>query len=137
MKAYRSGEYEAAKAQFLSLAELGDGASQFNLGAMALQGQAGAKDLGTGVGWLLAAAENGYENMTPEKLAALKSSLSPDQLRVAQNVVDRYGRPALLSSVLPPKSFYAYCSQIVPAKVLKTFIPAYPVTPKGVRRTGS
>ena len=39
LKDYTSGNYEAAHAQFLALAELGDGASQFNLGAMALQGR--------------------------------------------------------------------------------------------------
>ena len=53
---YRAGHYEAAHAQFLSLAELGDCSSQFNLGAMALHGQGGPKDRGSGAGWLQAAA---------------------------------------------------------------------------------
>jgi hypothetical protein len=36
---YRAGKFAAAHAEFLELAELGDGPSQFNLGAMSLHGQ--------------------------------------------------------------------------------------------------
>lgn len=50
VKDYQAGHYEAAKPQFLTLAELGDVGSQFNLGAMALQGQAGPKDMASAVG---------------------------------------------------------------------------------------
>jgi len=39
MRDYNAGRYDAAHAQFLALAELGDCSSQFNLGAMALKGQ--------------------------------------------------------------------------------------------------
>src|ERR1700694_6208134 len=49
---YNAGHYDVAHAQFLALAELGDCASQFNLGAMALKGQGGPKDAGSGVGRL-------------------------------------------------------------------------------------
>src|SRR6202521_4179630 len=58
---YNAGHYDVAHAQFLALAELGDCSSQFNLGAMALKGQGGPKDAGSGVGWLQAAAGNGCE----------------------------------------------------------------------------
>src|SRR5580704_17601528 len=95
LKEYTSGNYETAHAEFLALAELGDGASQFNLGAMALQGQAGPKDVGVGVGWLLAAADNGYVNMPAEKLAAMKSKLTEAQQKTAQGILDHYGRAAL------------------------------------------
>ena len=60
LKDYNAGRYETAHAQFLSLAELGDCSSQFNLGAMALKGQGGPKDIASGVGWLQAAAGNGW-----------------------------------------------------------------------------
>jgi hypothetical protein len=42
LKDYNAGRYEAAHGEFLTLAELGDCSSQFNLGAMALKGQGGA-----------------------------------------------------------------------------------------------
>ena len=46
MQDYAEGRLEQARAEFLTLAALGDSASQFNLGAMAMQGQAGPKDMG-------------------------------------------------------------------------------------------
>src|SRR4029077_8231248 len=63
LREYNAGHYDVAHAQFLALAELGDCSSQFNLGAMALQGQGGPKDAGSGVGWLQAAAGNGCERV--------------------------------------------------------------------------
>src|SRR4029077_10244080 len=51
---YRDGHYDSARRQFTAMAELGDCSSQFNLGVMVLQGQGGAKDIGTGIGWLAA-----------------------------------------------------------------------------------
>src|SRR5438270_7357716 len=45
---YNAGRYLAAHEQFQRLAELGDCSSQFNLGAMALKGQGGPKDSGSG-----------------------------------------------------------------------------------------
>src|SRR3979490_2204259 len=56
---YNAGRYELAHAHFLALAELGDCSSQFNLAAMALKGQGGPKDDGSGVGWLQGARANG------------------------------------------------------------------------------
>src|SRR5688500_15705085 len=64
---YQAGEFAAARAEFLQLAELGSSASQFNLAAMALRGQATAEDLGAAAGWLRAALENGSEQITQEK----------------------------------------------------------------------
>jgi len=45
---YNAGRYELAHTQFLALAELGDCSSQFNLGAMALKGEGGPQDAGSG-----------------------------------------------------------------------------------------
>src|SRR5467141_3779785 len=71
LREYNAGHYDVAHAQFLALAELGDCSSQFNLGAMALQGQGGPKDAGSGVGWLQAAAGNGCEQLVGNKVAGL------------------------------------------------------------------
>jgi uncharacterized protein len=101
MSQFDGGHYEAARAEFLALAALGDGNSQYNLGAMSLKGLGGPANKGTGVGWLLAAAENGYQELPSEKLHALKASLSEVELHDAQRVLDVYGHEALLRTTLP------------------------------------
>jgi TPR repeat protein len=92
---YQAGHYEAARAQFLALAEVGDCSSQFNLGAMALAGQGQPKDSGSAVGWLQAAAGNGCERLVGNKLAGLSARLSTEESRSAAAIVARYGREAL------------------------------------------
>ena len=95
LREYQAGHYDSAHRQFLALAELGDCASQFNLGAMALQGQGGPADPGSGVGWLQAAAANGCEKLAGAKLPALQAGLSGEQARAAADIVARYGHEAL------------------------------------------
>jgi len=119
LKEYQDGHYETAHAQFLVLAELGDAASQFNLGAMAMHGQNGPKDLGTAVGWLMAAADNGNRDLVEEKLADMQSKLTDEQHRTADGIASRYGRTGLLKTVLPVPNFQAHCTDLVPARVLK------------------
>jgi TPR repeat protein len=80
---YRAGHYEAAHAAFPSLAELGNCSAQFNLAAMALHGQGGPKDPGSGAGWLQAAAGNGCGELVANHLAALTGKLSPEEARAA------------------------------------------------------
>src|SRR5437879_12837067 len=63
---YNAGRYLAAHEQFQRLAELGDCSSQINLGAMALKGQGGPKDSGSGDGWLRAAPPNGCQPLLRE-----------------------------------------------------------------------
>ena len=101
MSQFDAGRYEAARAEFLALAALGDGNSQYNLGAMTLKGQGGPASRGAGVGWLLAAAENGYQELPAAKLQSLKASLNEAELRDAQQVLDVYGHEALLRTTLP------------------------------------
>lgn len=101
VKQYAKGDYLPARNEFLGLASLGDAASQYNLAAMAQQGQAGPQNLGASIGWLLAAAENGYQRVPSERLAAARARLTADQQREAQQVLDRYGREALLKTALP------------------------------------
>lgn len=100
-KKFVAGDYSQAREEFLALAELGSGAAQFNLGAMSLNGQGTSKNEGEGVGWLLAAAENSYQNMPPEKLAALRAGLSEADNQAAQRILLRYGREGMQQRVLP------------------------------------
>jgi len=116
-KEYQDGHFEAARAQFLTLAGLGDAASQFNLGAMAMQGQGVPKDLATAVGWLEAASENGSRRLAPEKLADLRSQLTDEQRKVADEILRRYGRAGLQETALPIPSVNAHCPDVVPPKL--------------------
>lgn len=92
---YRAGHYDSAHAQFLSLAELGDCSAQYNLAAMALHGQGGPKDLGSGVGWLEAAAGNGCGQLVGNRVAGLTPKLTAEETRAAAAIVARYGPQAL------------------------------------------
>ena len=121
MSQFDAGRYEAARAEFLALAALGDGNSQYNLGAMTLKGQGGPGSKGTGVGWLLAAAENGYHELPAEKLHSLKASLSEAELHDAEQVLDVYGHEALLRTTLP--SDHMSCAGLVQGRPALTNDP--------------
>ena len=121
---YNAGRYEAAQAQFLSLAELGDCSSQFNLGAMALKGQGGPKDVASGVGWLQAAAANGCDKLVGNKLTGLTAKLTPEQSHAADAVLTRYGPEALhAQGVVNPD---LTCRDTTAARVLSAPEAEYP-----------
>jgi TPR repeat protein len=113
VKDYAAGQYDTAHAEFLTLATLGDVASQFNLGAMAMQGQGGPKDLATAVGWLTAAADNGSRQLASEKLAAMRARLSADELKTADDIAQRFGRANLLKTALPVPQLSSRCANVV------------------------
>ncbi len=129
---YNAGHYDVAHAQFLALAELGDCSSQFNLGAMALQGQGGPRDAGSGVGWLQAAAGNGCEQLVGNKVAGLTAKLSADESRAAAGIVARYGRDALHTQGIVSPDFS--CREQAPASVLQAPAPQYPRLAGDTRR---
>jgi TPR repeat protein len=105
---YRAGHYEAAHTAFLSLAELGNCSAQFNLGAMALHGEGGPKDPGSGAGWLQAAAGNGCGELVANHLAALTGQLSPEQTRAAADIMARYGPEALHAQGVTDPEFICF-----------------------------
>src|SRR5262249_30568178 len=113
-----------AQAQFLALAELGDCSSQFNLGAMALKGQGGPKDAGSGVGWLEAAAGNGCQQLVGGRIAPLKAQLSAAEAQAAEGIVARYGHEALQRQGVLSPSFN--CPGQSPASVLEAPAPDAP-----------
>ena len=123
---YRAGQYDTARAEFLTLAALGDVASQFNLGAMAMQGQGGPKDLATAVGWLTAAADNGSQQLAPEKLAAMRSRLTAGELKTADDIAQRFGRANLLKTTLPVPKLSVHCANVVPARPVDVPSSEYP-----------
>jgi TPR repeat protein len=124
LKDYTEGRFDAARTQFLALAELGDCPSQFNLGAMALKGQGAPQDRGAGVGWLQAALSNGCREQVGERLPGLQTSLSPEQRRAAEEIVGRYGHAALEAQGVVNPNFE--CQALVPASVRDTPTPEYP-----------
>jgi TonB family protein len=117
LEQYKKGDYEHARAEFSELAALGDGASQYNLGAMLMQGQGGPKDFGSGVGWLTAASENGYTGLPPDRLKTMQAKLSPEEKKAADGMVASYGRAAMDAHVLPAKdAFRMGCGERSQAK---------------------
>jgi TPR repeat protein len=129
---YNAGRYEVAHQQFLKLAELGDCSSQFNLGAMALKGQGGPKDAGSGVGWLRAAAGNGCQQLVGNMLTDLEGRLDAGERHAAGEIVARYGRDALRAEGVVEPEFT--CRGDTPATVLESPAPEYPPAAGGVRR---
>ena len=124
LKDYNEGHFDTARAQFLSLAELGDCPSQFNLGAMALKGQGAPQDRGAGVGWLEAALSNGCRQQVGERLPGLEASLTPEQKSAAHEIVARYGHDALQAQDVVSPNFE--CQALTPASVRDTPTPEEP-----------
>jgi len=122
---YQAGQHEQARREFLRLANVGDAASQYNLGAMALHGQGGPVDRGVAVGWLLAARENGSNEMDTERLDALQTELTPAEVERSARVVASYGRDAMLDHVLPQPPDEASCPGFAPPEVRMHAQPIY------------
>ncbi|HEY2274451.1 MAG TPA: energy transducer TonB [Steroidobacteraceae bacterium] len=121
---YKDGHYDSARRQFTAMAELGDCSSQFNLGVMVVQGQGGAKDVGTGIGWLEAAAANGCQELVGGRVAAVKGTLSAQEERTAADIMARYGHEALhAAGIVDPDPT---CSERSRAAVLQAPAPEYP-----------
>lgn len=134
LKDYTDGHYEQARAQFLALAELADCSSQFNLGAMALKGQGGPKDRGSGVGWLEAAASNGCQQLVGGRLTALRAGLSAEEARVAADLMGRYGHDALAGQGVANPRFG--CRDSSAPTVLVSPTPDYPADFRSARPEG-
>jgi uncharacterized protein len=131
MKDYNAGRYDTAHGEFLSLAELGDCSSQFNLGAMALKGQGVPADTASGIGWLQAAAGNGCQQLVGSKLERLSAGLTPEQTRAAAQIVSQYGRDALRAEGVVDPDFS--CRELTLASVVSAPTPEYP---QGEARSG-
>lgn len=129
---YKAGHYDTARRQFISMGELGDCSSQFNLGVMVLHGQGGAKDVGMGLGWLEAAATNGCEEMAAGQVASLKGALSPQEEKTAADIVARYGHEALhAQGIVDPD---LNCNERSRAAAKQSPAPEYPAS--GKKRNG-
>jgi TPR repeat protein len=126
---YRAGNFEAAHAAFLSLAELGDCSAQFNLAAMALHGQGGPQDRGSGAGWLEAAGGNGCGQLVGDSLKELTPKLSPEEANRARDIVARYGPQALRAQGVVEPDFI--CSDRQPPRVVAATTAETPARARG------
>ena len=124
LEEYNARRYDAAHAQFLQLAELGDCSSQFNLGAMALKGEGEPKDTGSAVGWFQAAAGNGCQQLVRNELPGLEKRLDTGESRTAAAIVGRFGHEALRAQGIVDPEFR--CSALTPASVLEAAAPESP-----------
>jgi uncharacterized protein len=133
---YRAGKFVEARVEFLELAELGDGPSQFNLGAMLLRGEGMEQDSGAAIGWLRASLENGHEGISPEQLQTSEAKLTDEQRRSATEVLARYGRDALLDRVLPRDEAVA-CQRVYRApRSQRLSPPEYPLEERYAGQSG-
>lgn len=100
LAAYQARDFATAHAIFLALAELGDGPSMFNLGAMAQRGEFVAKSRGEAAGWFAAAEEAGFKDAGP-LAARLRGGLDADGLAARSAILERFGINALQQRILP------------------------------------
>jgi TPR repeat protein len=129
---YRAGHYEVARGAFLSLAELGNCSAQFNLAAMALHGQGGPKNSGSGAGWLQAAAGNGCGALVANHLAALTGKLSVEEERAAAEIMARYGPEALKAQGVVDPEFI--CPAMTPPRTIAATAAETPAADVGKRQ---
>jgi TPR repeat protein len=129
---YHAGHYEAAHAAFLSLAELGNCSAQFNLGAMALHGEGGPRDLGSGAGWLQAAAGNGCGELVANHLASLTGKLNPEETRAAADIMARYGPDALQAQGITDPEFI--CRNMTQPSTVSATVAEAPAADRGKRQ---
>ncbi|HTE42215.1 MAG TPA: energy transducer TonB [Steroidobacteraceae bacterium] len=125
-KNYQEKKFDEASVLFRDLAELGHGPSQFNLGVMYARGEAVEKDQGLGVGWMLAALENGHTQMSAQQLADFKSRLTPAQVADADKIVSLYGKRALERTLLPDGPTITTCRKFQYARIDQRAYGYYP-----------
>ena len=148
---YNAGRYDSARAQFLSLAELGDCSSQFNLGAMALHGQGGPKDPAGAVGWLQAAvdvaARRHAEVLLPVQEQVVVMSLARERIEAAglRTAVPDFGALARVQDKLSAFGTLAEAGLPQPPAVVAASradleaagdLPAFVKTPVGTASAG-
>jgi hypothetical protein len=125
VSAYALKELARARVVFLDLAALGDGPSQYNLGAMALRGEGTPRNRGEAVGWMLAARENGHDP-TASALDDLRAKLTIEEQTSADGILNRFGREALQSTALPPPCGPSQLKDFVKPKLLSSKPIKYP-----------
>ena len=98
--AYQAGEFEVAYHQFLYAAQLGHAESQFNLGAMYVNGEFVDQDLPTAWAWLTLASRQGLES-ADAVLAQLEPYVGADERAEALERLSAFSHEALARSLLP------------------------------------
>lgn len=124
MALYQKKDYEQAMTEFMHLAEIGDHASQFNVGIMNFRGEGVPKDPVKAYAWMALASQDGEENWTKARDKAL-SSLTNEQKRLAesarnamfQRLSDAALEQQLQARLLPRRSArYAKLTKAPPAE---------------------
>jgi TonB family protein len=124
---YKNGDFAGARAQFLSLAELGEARAQYNLGVMSLRGEGTAKDAGAAAGWFRAASSNGQDGMKPLDLELLEAGLKSREQEAAQAIFARYGQDAIATRVLPATPPYRCAHRYTPPRTKQMSKARYPL----------
>ena len=128
--AYEKGDFTAAFKQFKELAELGKANAQFNIAIMYAKGEGVASSNVLAHAWASIAGENGEEK--GKVLAAkLESELTPNSLRLSQDLQAEYSPTALNARLLPRMLKDKEYEDRDPAKISKPFFPSYPLAAQG------
>ncbi len=99
-RAYDAQQFDKAYAEFRSLAELGSPLAQLNTGMMLINGEGVQTDATQGLGWVLAARDNG-SGAAGNVLKELESKFSAEQTSAAQEQVKRWGKAAIRERLFP------------------------------------
>jgi TPR repeat protein len=116
LREYQAQNYAIAYAGFFESAMLGHGAAQYNLALMAWRGHGLPRNPDAALGWLLAAASNGY-SVEPALLAEVRGQVTARGQVRTDDIYKRYARAALEESLLP--DFERACTRwqrVVPLK---------------------
>jgi len=135
VKLHQGKKFEAAFAEFYRLAQLGDYESQFNVGAMYLQGQGVAKNVSKAYAWLALAAQDGKKSHIAAR-DKVYDALNPEQKLSAEKetavIATLYNDAALQEKLRPVFSQVSNAQfEVLP---IHRVIPKYPIemSQKGV-----
>jgi len=130
---YQKKEFTAARQELGTIVELGNADAQALYGVMLRNGDGGPADVAGAVGWMLAAADNGFKELRGQsaKLAAALAALPPDQRQSANDIVARFGRDGLLARLTPTLADTLPCTNSRPVAKFETVTAEYPY---GARR---
>ena len=138
VEAYKHEDYSTARRLAGALAELGESRAQALYGDLMRQGKGGERDEARGIGWLLAAADNGAPMVPPEQVGPLRERLltlpEPRQAE-AEDILARYGREPLHQRLLPDDEDLRPCPGLTPPRLHRIDLTeAYPLTALAAQR---
>ncbi len=133
MKLYQNKDYEHAFFAFNRMAEIGDHASQFNVGIMHFRGESVQRDSIVAYSWMALASQKGDENwakMRDKLFASLSEGEKAKAVSVRETLFSRLSDAVLEKQMAPEVISRGSATSV---KLKKSVAPKYP---QGVRDRG-